>query len=46
MLTKLKAILVAASVICTNALEKGVEWTAHMTLKMERLNHNFPHSPP
>ena len=46
MLTRVKEMLVAASVICTNALEKDMEWTAHLNLKMEKLNHNFPHSPP
>ena len=46
MLTRVKEILVPASVICINELEKDMEWTAHLNLKMERLNHNLPHSPP
>ena len=46
MLTRVKEILVAASVICINNLEKDMEWTAHLDLKMEGLNYNFPHSPP
>ena len=46
MLTRVKEILVAALVICISNLEKGLEWTAHLNLKMKRLNHNFPHSSP
>ena len=41
-----KEILGAVSVICTNTLEKDMEWTAHLNLKMERLNYKFPHSLP
>ena len=45
MLTRVKEILVAASVICTKNLEKDMEWAAHLNLKIKRLNHIFPHSP-
>ena len=46
MLTRVKEILIAATVICINDLEKYMKWTAYVNLKMERLNHNFPHSTP
>ena len=46
MFTRAKEILIPASVICINDLEKDMEWTVHLNLKMERLNDNLPHSPP
>ena len=46
MLTRVKEIVVHASVMCANNLEKYMEWTAHLNLKVEKLDHNFPHSPP
>ena len=45
MLTRVKEIVVTASVICINNLvNKDMEWTAHLNLKMEGLNHNFLNS--
>ena len=42
MLTRVKEILVAASVISINNLvNKDMEWTAELNLKMKGLNHNF-----
>ena len=46
MLTRVKEIVVPTSIMCTNDLEKYMEWIAHLNLKAERLNHNLPHSPP